>query len=234
MIYGDQFKGMDVRLAVDYVNPNELTPMQGQLHACESLFGDWSARVCLVMQDAADVESLRRFHERTGRPIFSHNPVATTNRRLVDRLDRHDQFDQLSLDGRNAKSCGLYYANAVWFLKRSGGMSGVLRQRRLAIEQSLPILRATFDQLDHLELIVAFGGVAYEALQQMFGLERPWVEARQDAALIPVRSGQKRWLVGVTSHPRARGVPAARMQQRLADILEQWAIQRLTPGSPLI
>ena len=222
MIYGNKYKSMDASLAKDYVNPNELVEMHNQMHLCESLFGDWSARVCLLMQDPADVDSLRKFHHKTGRPMLSHSPTAPTNKRLVEWLSKPGIFPGVDINGSNAKNCGLYYANAIWYLKREGGMSGVLKQRRLAIEKSNEILSDTFLQLEKLELIIAFGGVAYDALRMLFELEPTWTQARQDNRLIPGQMGERKFLVGVTTHPKARGVSKTWMYDRLMHILKQW------------
>ena len=222
MINGYKHRGMDALLALDYVNPNELMPMHSQLHLCESLFGDWNARVCLLMQDPADVDSLRKFHEKTGRSILSHSPFAPTNKRLVEWLSKLDMFRQIDIEGSHANSCGLYYANAIWFLKREGGMSGALKQRKLVIEKSTEILVDTFRQLEKLELIVAFGGVAYEALREMFHLDLTWPQARHCDSLLKVRMGERNFLIGVTNHPKARGVPNALMEERLINIFKKW------------
>lgn len=222
MIYGDKYKGMDALLGQDYVNPNDLMPMHNQLHLCESLFGDWNARVCLLMQDPADVDSLRKFHEKTGRSILSHSPFAPTNKRLVEWLSKFEMYREIDIEGSHANSCGLYYANAIWYLKREGGMSGVLKQRKLVIDKSTEILVDTFRQLEKLELIIAFGKVAYAALRKIFHLNLTWQQARQSQTLIPVKMGAKNYLIGVTNHPKARGVPSALMEQRLLNILEQW------------
>jgi hypothetical protein len=222
MIYGDKYKGMDTLLARDYVNPNELKPMHSQLHLCESLFGDWNANVCLLMQDPADVDSLKKFHEKTGRSILSHSPFAPTNKRLVEWLSKLEMYRQIDIEGSHANSCGLYYANAIWFLKREGGMSGALKQRKLVIEKSTEMLIDTFRQLKKLELIIAFGEVAYAALREMFHLDRTWPQARQSESLIQVRMGERSFLIGVTNHPKARGVPNALMEERLLNIFKQW------------
>lgn len=218
MIYGNLFAVMNGRLARDYINPNDLAPMHDQLHVCESLFGDWNARVCLLMQDAADVESLREFHRKTGRPLLSHSPSAITNKRLVRWLVKHKEFSQVDIDGSHSEDCGVYYANAVWFLKKIGGMSGALRQRRRAIQESQKVLEVTFTQLSNLELIVAFGRTAYEALQTQFRLDTSWEKAREQSGLM--RHG--RFLIGVTNHPMARGVPEAWMEERFDNFLNQW------------
>lgn len=221
LVYGDQFTGLNVRLAKDYINPNDLAPMRDQLHVCESLFGDWKARVCLLMQDAADVASLRKFHAETGRPILSHAPDVLTNKRLVKWLAKHEEFSRASIDGKHAKDCGIYYANAVWFLKKSEGMSGALRQRRLVIQESQKVLGATLAQLNRLELIIAFGKTAYEALQARFQVDTPWEKAREQKNLIL----HGRLLIGVTNHPVARGVSEDWMEQRLDNFLEQWRLR---------
>jgi hypothetical protein len=222
MIYGDQFTKIDSRLACDYINPNELMLMSNQLHLCESLFGDWNARVCLLLQDPADVDSLRKFQKQTGRPILSHSPNADTNKRLVEWLNKFEMYSQLDIEGRLSKSCGLYYANAVWFLKREGGMGAPLRQRALVINESSEMLVTTITQLKELELIIAFGGVAYEALQKIFDLKPTWPKVLESSNLISAQTNQRSYLIGVTNHPKARGVSKAWMEQRLIGFLQQW------------
>lgn len=218
MIYGDKFSGLNERLARDYINPNDLERMQYQLHVCESLFGDWNARVCLLMQDAADVESLLKFQTITDRPVLSHNPSAITNKRLVKWLSKHQDFPYVNINGHHSKSCGVYYANAVWYLKKAGGMSAPLKQRHLAITESQKILSTTIAQLQHLELIIAFGKVAYEALQLQFQIDMPWREVLEQKNLIY----KNRLLIGVTTHPVARGVTEKWMEDRFDNFLKQW------------
>jgi hypothetical protein len=222
MIYGDQFTNIDSRLARDYINPNELMQMSNQLHLCESLFGDWNARVCLLLQDPADVYSIRKFQKQTGRPILSHSPNADTNKRLVEWLNKFEMYSKLDIEGRLSKSCGLYYANAVWFLKREGGMGAPLRQRSLVINESSEILAATITQLKELELIIAFGGVAYQALQNIFDLKPTWPKVLQSSNLISAQTNQRSYLIGVTNHPKARGVSKDWMERRLIGFLQQW------------
>jgi hypothetical protein len=222
MIYGNQFSGMDSLLARDYVNPNVLSPMCSQLHVCESLFGDWNARVCLLLQDPADVDSLKKFHKETGRPILSHNPYSDTNKRLVDWLNKFEMYGHLDIEGSRSNSCGLYYANAVWFLKRGGGMGAPLRQRKRVIEKSTEILVTTLTQLKEVELIIAFGSVAYVALQNIFHLKHVWPKALEGNSIISAEINQRRYLIGVTNHPKARGVSKDWMEQRLLAILQQW------------
>lgn len=218
MKYGNSFATLDHRLEKDYANPNELAAMDKQLHLCESLFGDWNARVCLLMQDPADIESLVNFHNKTGRPILSHSPSAQTNKRLVTWLSKHPEFRGLNIDGANAKDCGVFYANAIWYLKRGHGMGAILPQRSLAITESLPILRATFEQMPNLELIVAFGEVAYLSLKRLFALRESWNDAKKSKQLISANGYE----IGITMHPKARGVPPSQLEARLNHLLQQW------------
>jgi hypothetical protein len=222
MIYGDRFNYMDSKLARDYINPNELMLMSNQLHLCESLFGDWNARVCLLLQDPADVDSLRKFHKETGRSILSHSPIADTNKRLIEWLNKFEMYGQLDIEGRLSKCCGLYYANAVWFLKRKGGMGAPLRQRTRVIEKSTEMLVATISQLKELELIIAFGEVAYEALQKIFDLKSTWPKVLESSNLISAQINQRSYLIGVTNHPKARRVSKDWMERRLIGILHKW------------
>lgn len=226
MKYGSYFRSIDSALSTDYANPNDLGLMERQLHVCESLFGDWNAQVCFLMQDAADVGSLQKFHERTGRPILSHSPGAQTNRRLVSWVRKYEEFSAVSVDGANARNCGIYYANAVWFLKRRGGMGAALPQRALAIRASIPILETTFQQMPNLELIIAFGEVAYLSLKEMFGLKQRWAGVRESEDLIT--SGK--YLIGVTWHPKARGVPMSVMESRLDKLLSMWKKAKANMG----
>ena len=69
---------------------------------------------------------------------------------------------------------------------------------------------------------VAFGEVAYAALREMFHLDLTWPQARQSESLIQVRMGERSFLIGVTNHPKARGVPNALMEERLINIFKKW------------
>ena len=87
IIFGDVFKELGSDLEHLYVNPNKLQDMSARLHVCETLFGDFNARVLVLLQDAADVDSLLLSRDLCpSRPLLSHSEKALTNKRLVSWL----------------------------------------------------------------------------------------------------------------------------------------------------
>jgi hypothetical protein len=221
IVFGDVFKDLGSDLEHLYLNPNKLQDMSDRLHVCETLFGDFDARVLVLLQDAADVDSLLVSRDLSpSRPVLSHSEKALTNKRLVSWFK---DFFPVSIDGSNAQHCGIYYANAVWLLKLNGGMSGPLPQKSKVLETCGPVLSATLQNLERLELILAFGRHSYSALCRLFPLTRSWEEALISTEPEEViHLGRKLEVLGL-NHPAAR-ISQKIQVQRLRGVLKRFVV----------
>jgi len=191
-----------LRLA-GYRNINELTRVEHQLHGCETLFGDFSARVMVLLQDFANVPIVQARTEQGERNPFHHSVEAQTNVNLVRLFTPY--FDVNIHGGECARTCGLYYANAVWLLKEDPkglGKSASLPRLRQVLQECEPVFRATLQNLPDLELIIAFGSVAFQALQMYLNIHGDWLGMVTSRRVLSVG----RYLVGATTHSTARGV----------------------------
>ena len=97
-----------------YRNINELYKQHNQLHACETLFGDWDAEVMILAQDAANFNTLKKMAENSIGNPFRHSPENKTNCNLYKVMKSLNLYDLGPYEIPNNKKCGLYYANAIW------------------------------------------------------------------------------------------------------------------------
>lgn len=199
-VVGYDFK--DLKLS-GYRNINELYPQKEQLHCCETLFGDSLAEVLLLAQDAADYPKFEALKKIDSKNPFRHDPKWATNKNLFKYLSPY--FDLgISTEKPNNKNCNLYYANAIWLLKQSGGAQAKIVNEDDALNTCLPVLKATIQNLPNLRLIVALGEKAYKTLQILDASLPPWKVIKCRA---PINSHvcEKSILVASTYHPGNRG-----------------------------
>lgn len=199
-----------LRLA-GYRNINERTRPEHQLHGCETLFGDFSARVMVLLQDFANVPIVQERVQRGEPNPFHHSLTAQTNVNLI-RL--FAPYFTANINGDTARTCGLYYANAVWLLKedpKGDGKSASLPRLRQVLGICEPVFRATLQNLPNLELIIAFGSVAFRAIRMYFNIDADWLGTVVNRKVLPVG----KYLVAATTHSTARGV--MRRQQMTPD-----------------
>jgi hypothetical protein len=199
-----QFAKNFAHLRLDgYRNINELTRPEHQLHGCETLFGDFYARVMVLLQDFANVPIVKERVQRGEPNPFHHDPMSDTNRELSRLFSPYFKIDING--GERARTCGLYYANAIWLVKecpKSEGKSAAPPKKSTALQVCEPVFHATLQNLPNLELIIAFGKVAFEALQKYLHVTGDWenmVVCREVC-----RAGK--YLIGTTCHPTLRGV----------------------------
>lgn len=222
-IFGNSFKDRGNGLKDHYVNPNDLQDMSNRLHVCETLFGDFDAKVLIVLQDAADVDTLlTRARVDPDAPILRHGEDILTNKRLVDWFS--DYFD-VSIDGHGAAQCGIYYANSVWLLKRSGGMSGSIRKSKEVHDACKPVLLATLRNLRNLEVIVSFGAQAHKSMCDILNFHETWAAAKENMMPYTVHFDNRLFKYIALNHPAAR-VPPQTTKTRLRDLLSGLGFNR--------
>ena len=214
LIYGDHFTNLEKKNGLDawYLNPNKFQDMSSRLHVCETLFGDFNAKLMILLQDAADEESLRNQQKLTPQSPLRHNPKIRTNKKLVSWLN--DYFN-VNIEGSNAANCGIYYANAVWLIKKGASISSPIFAKSNVLKTCEPVLDATINNLKELKLILAFGSSAYLALKSKFNIDLSWKEALEKNMLIDVGKSFK---IGVINHPRA-SVSSKLTQARIKKLL---------------
>jgi len=198
--FGNSFLGIEKDkkdLTSWYLNPNEFQGMSNRLHVCETLFGDFNAKLMILLQDAADEETLLNQKKLTPENPLRHSPKIGTNKKLVKWFKEYFKVD---IEGSNAKECGIYYANAIWLIKKGGNISSPINLQNDVLEVCEPVLDATISNLKELKLILAFGKSAFLALKRKFNIHESWEDALRKNLLIDVGKGFK---VGAINHPRA-------------------------------
>lgn len=212
--FGKDFQEVGTNHQDYYVNPNILGCMSDRLHVCESLFGDFDAELMVLLQDAADENSFKKLKEKNPsiNPLI-HNPSANTNKKLVFFLESF--FPKINISGTEASSCGIYYANAVWLVKKGDGMRAPIKKKSLVLKECSEVLDATVNNLKNLRLIMTFGQIAYEAIASKFKINLSWHEALKQDGLITVEG----YFVGAFPHPAARGIDKNKIKEKISHLL---------------
>ena len=198
-----RYCGFDFRQtnAVGYRNINEIYEQHDQLHCCETLFGDYEASVLVLLQDAANFDRLNKLYIKTGQNPFRHDPKVETNKNLFRFLKPYFRLGKSVADPNN-RSCGVFYANAVWLLKDAADMQGDLR----GDDGDLEIFLATLDSLPNLKLIIACGLVPYNLVCSAQNQLLPkWSDFR-GGQVTKVAIRNRDFILGSTFHPGRRGV----------------------------
>lgn len=214
LVFGDSFKGVEKDLTDWYRNPNEFQDMSNRLHVCETLFGDFNAKVMILLQDAADEETLVNQEKLTPGNPLRHGPNIGTNKKLVKWFKDYFEVD---VEGSNAERCGIYYANAIWLIKKGSDISSPIYVQDKVLKACEPVLSATISNLKELKLILAFGKSAFLALKSKFNIEESWENALKKNSLINVGTNFK---IGAVNHPRA-SVSSLLTQQRIKNLLSE-------------
>ena len=68
----------------------------------------------------------------------------------------------------NNRNCGLYYANAIWLLKESEGMSGAITNKEMAYKINQEVFAETLKNLKKLKLIVTLGEHSFNFIKHFF------------------------------------------------------------------
>ena len=219
LVFGKKFLGIERGLETWYRNPNDFQDMSNRLHVCETLFGDLNASVMILLQDAADEETILKQQKLTPENPLRHGPSIGTNKKLVKWFQNYFDVD---IGGRNARNCGIYYANAIWLIKRGADISSPIHSQQEVLKACSPVLDATINNLKQLKLILAFGKPAFIALKQKFFIKESWSEALANNALIDVGKSFK---IGAINHPRA-SVSSEITQNRIKNLLDEALIKK--------
>ncbi len=205
--FGIEFK--DIKLE-GYRNINELYEQHNQLHACETLFGDWDAEVMILAQDAANFNTFKKMAKESHGNPFRHSPKIKTNQNLYEVINSLKIFDLGSYEIPNNKNCGLYYANAIWLLKDSDGMSGSITNTKDAYEENKKVFDATVSNLPKLKLILTLGEHSFNFLKFCFGNQcsNDWHQSVEERRVIGVRAGESNLIIGSIYHTSNRGMIA--------------------------
>jgi hypothetical protein len=205
-ILGIDFKDSHVE---GYRNINELFPQHEQLHACETLFGDFDARVMVLAQDAANFKTLESLYQKDPKSNpFRHGEKVETNINLFNLLNSQNIFDLGTFRHPNNRSCGVYYANAIWLLKDSEGMSGAITSKRAIYQESKNILEATIKNLEKLRLVVTMGRESFGFIKSCYPNEirGEWPEVVSSRGVSKFNLNGIEYLVGSIYHLSRRGL----------------------------
>lgn len=205
--FGKDFKHLELK---GYRNINELYEQDSQLHACETLFGDWNAEVMVLAQDAANFNSLKKLLDADNKNPFRHSPTNNTNKNLYNILFSLNRFDMGEFCKPKNRNCGLYYANAIWLLKESEGMSGAITNKEKAYKINQEVFAETLNNLKKLKLIVTLGEHSFNFIKLFFKkqIEPDWHSTVKERMVHKVQG--KNSLYGVVSlyHTSNRGMIA--------------------------
>ena len=205
--YGVDFEHLNLE---GYRNINELYKQHNQLHACETLFGDWDAEVMILAQDAANFNTLKKMVEKSNDNPFRHSPKNKTNQNLYEVMNSLKYFDLGSYEIPNNKKCGLYYANAIWLLKDSDGMSGSITKTQEAYKANREVFDATLSNLPKLKLILTLGAHSFNFIKFFYGnqISNDWHQSVQERKVNAVKIGERNLLIGSIYHTSNRGMIA--------------------------
>ena len=194
--------GFDFRhkKALGYRNINEIFEQKTQLHCCETLFGDYNAKVLVLLQDAANYKKLNNLFIKTGRNPFKHDPKVDTNKNLFRFLKPYFPLGK-SVFEPNSRNCGVFYANAVWLLKETVSMQGGVRTEDCDLE----IFHATLNNLPKLQLIIACGKAPYDLVSTIQNSKLPKWSNFRGKGVVKIFIGDREFFFGSTFHPGKRG-----------------------------
>lgn len=206
---------VNVNSLVDELDP--LNPIRDRLHMCETLFGDKSATVLILAQDGANEDRMRSTIGREGAAGYRHGPDVKTNINLLRCLEDFCLAD-------DARRCGFFYANAIWLLKKSEGMSGAITDRYSVYDACAPVFWETVRGLEKLKLILCLGKQPYEFLRRLqVDLEPNWrmMSANEEVQefMTPLRPVK----VAVVPHPSplSGGRNIGQLKDTIANVLKK-------------
>jgi hypothetical protein len=208
------------RLRADgWANIHDIVAHPPRLAGIDSFLGDTSAHTLILGKDCAPASEFRKRVKRGESDPYRHNPKLLTNRRVSEVLAHVGVH--APLDGSNAKTCGIYYANAYWLLRDDDRFSGALPNRDEARRQSALVIKYLFEQLP-LKRVIAMGVDAYEAVTRIFSLHESW-RGNLDARRAVSMNGVK---IVASAHPGHFGplnrIPGGGRANGMAAIIEDW------------
>jgi hypothetical protein len=205
-VYGEFFLNEKVD---GYRNINEIYIQKNQLHACETLFGDWNAEIMILAQDAANFDTFQKIQliSPNSNP-FHHVEKVKTNQNIFELLKSLSIFNLGSYTKPNNKNCGVYYANAIWLLKESKGMSGNIINKDKIFDSSKKVFEATVNNLKNLKLVITLGEKSFQFLKHSFpnDLITTWPKVVTNNEINLLKTSQKSIYVASIYHPSIRGL----------------------------
>lgn len=186
-----------------YTNINDILPIKGRLHACETLFGDKEAEIMLLGQDAASAKRMIYTIVKNGEGAagFRHGEGVRTNINISYCLKDYLATLQNS-DPICANNCNIFYANAIWLLKNTETMSGSLRNLIKVMNVCKPVFDETYDALNNLKLIIPLGKIPYFFLRNInANLSSDWQNEVKSRSIRTFFYRGKEVLVAPVRHP---------------------------------
>jgi hypothetical protein len=205
--FGIDFENLKLE---EYRNINELYKQHSQLHACETLFGDWNAELMILAQDAANFNTFQKMKMKDDKNPFRHTPENRTNKNLYEVLKSLNRYNLGLYPQPNNKNCGIYYANAIWLLKDSKDMSGAIKHTKKSYEQNGKVFEATLENLSKLKIILTLGQLSFNFVQQFFNdqIKLDWHQTVKDRKIHSVRHKDSTYLIFSIYHTSVRGMVA--------------------------
>ena len=206
---------VNINSLIDELDPSN--PIRDRLHMCETLFGDKSATVLILAQDGANEARMRSSIGREGAAGYKHGPNVKTNTNLLQCLESFS----LSVD---PDKCGLFYANAIWLLKKTERMSGAINRPHAVYDACAPVFWETVRGLEKLKLILCLGEQPYNFLRRLnANLEPNW---RVISAAEKVQEFKTPWgavKVAVVPHPSplSGGRNIGQLKATIANVLKK-------------
>ena len=185
-----------------YKNINCLVQIRDRLHISETLFGDLGAKVMILGQDGAPFNKIKKLVDLEGPDGYRHGPDVKTNLNLVECLRPYISRQTNNNSVIPAKSCGVFYANAVWLLKETEGMAGALPNLKGVLNVCQIVLEETVRGLPQLEVIIALGAAAYKSLTlQSPKLNSNWKDMVASRKVDEIELFGKKVKVATVNHP---------------------------------
>jgi hypothetical protein len=206
---------VNVNSLVDELDP--LNPIRDRLHMCETLFGDKSATVLILAQDGANEDRMRSTMGREGSAGYRHGPDVKTNINLLRCLEGFS----LSAD---PSRCGFFYANAIWLLKKTEGMSGAITDRHAVYDACTPVFWETVRGLEKLKLILCLGKQPYEFLRRLnVDLEPNWRIISEAEKVQEFNLSGRALKVAVVPHPSplSGGRNIGQLKETIANVIRK-------------
>jgi hypothetical protein len=205
--FGIDFEGINLE---GYRNINELHKQHTQLHACETLFGDWNAEIMILAQDAANFKTLQELKMKDNMNPFRHSPGNRTNKNIFEIINSLKRFNLGDYVMPNNLNCGLYYANAIWLLKDSKDMSGAITNTNESYKINSQIFDVTINNLTKLKLILTLGEHSFKFLTHFFSdqIKMDWHQTVVERKLHKVHHKGIDYLVFSIYHTSTRGMVA--------------------------